>query len=174
MAKYVLTEFRMNSEAETFLSIKSRPAGLLNWILSHLGIVATDSFTASRECLDFKSTSLKGFSSVSAPLPCVTSVVSGMKKPFWMLVATIICLFLGTFGAVALGPGAIFFLILAVVFGILYYINKNFYIGFMNGGDTLYYVQFHSSVIEGVTVDNAKVQEACALVREAILDCRKY
>ncbi len=174
MAKYVLTKFHMDENAETFLSITSRPSGIINWILTRIGIVATQSFEANQECLDFSGTSLKGFESVTAPHPCVTSVVCGMKKPFWMLVTTIICLLLGTLGAFALGKTSLLFLFLAVVFGILYYINKNFYIGFMNGGDRLYYVQFHSSIIESVTVDSKKVQEACALVRKVILKSHQH
>ncbi len=173
MAKYVLTEFKMDAEAETFLSISCRPAGILNWFLSKLGIVATSSLKANSECLDYRDTGLKGFAAVTAPYPCVTSVVCGMKKPFWQLAFALVSLFLGTIGFLFLGPLAILFLILAPVFGLLYFINKNFYIGFMNGGDTTYYVQFHSSIIESVTVDSQKVEEACALVRKAVLDSHK-
>ncbi len=149
MAKYVLTEFKINENEDTFLSISCRPSGILNWILTRLGLVATATLKGNQECLDYSAVSLKGFESVTAPHPCVTAVVYGMHKPFWLLVATIICSLLGTLGAFTLGAAALIFLVLACVFGWLYYIRKNFYIGFMNGGDTEYSVKFYASIIEG-------------------------
>ncbi len=169
MAKNVLTGFKIDANAETFVHITCRPSGLLNWLLNLIGIVGTSSLTANRECLDFKTTSLKGFESVTAPLPCVTTVTCGLRKPLNHLISAIVCFLLGTIGAAAISKYLMLFLLLAIVYGVLYYLGKSFFIGFMNGGDRVYGVEFHASVIEGIKVDNDKVNETCALIRQEII-----
>lgn len=169
MSKNVLLEFEIDPSKSTFLKIASRPSGLLHWLLTMLHIAPKTTLIANRQCLDYRDASLFGFSSLSAPLNQVTAVTCGVKKSFWLFLSTIICFILGTLGAFALGPIAIVFLIIACILGFLYYTGKNFCIGFMNGGDTQYLIRFHSSIIEGVKIDQEKVEQACALMRSAIL-----
>ncbi len=169
MSKNVLTEFKIDPHNPTFLKISCRPAGVLAWILSLLKLVATTTMIASRQCLDYRSASLKGFTSLSVPLNKVTGVQFGIYKPIKLLIAAGV-LFLSSlymmFDSAVVG---VIMLLVAIGLVVKYFLNKTFFIGFMNGGDTLYSIQFYSSVIENIAVDQKKVEEAASLIRSAIL-----
>ncbi len=171
MSKNVLTEFKLNEEEENFLSITCRPAGLLSWLLSKLGIVSTCSLKANSECLDFSGGALTGFDTTSVPLTKVSAIVYGLQKPIKMLVLAILSLIASGYILTNGGSGwlSLVFVILAAYFGWKYYTGKNFYIGFMNGGDKLRAVFFHPSVIEGIKVDDEKVKEVCTVLRRTVL-----
>lgn len=169
MSKYVLKEFEIDPAKTTFLRISCRPSGVFSWILNMVGITPKSSLIVNRHCLDYRSSSLSGFTSVSAPLNQINTVQCGLKKNFWNLVFAGVCFFLGTLGVLVAGPVALLFLIVSIWLGISYFLKKNFYIGFRAGGDPLYFVQFYASLIEGIKVDQEKVEQASSLIRSAIL-----
>ncbi len=169
MSKNVLTEFKLDPQNPTFLRISCRPSGLVAWILSLLKLVSTTKMVASRQCLDYRSSSLQGFTSLSVPLNKVTGVQCGIHKPIGLLITAGVLFIYSIymmFDSAAMGA---IILLVSIIFAIWYFLNKNFFIGFMNGGDKIYTIQFHASVIENIPVDQKKVEEAAALIRSAVL-----
>ncbi len=169
MSRNVLTEFKIDPQNPTFLRISCRPSGVVAWILSLLRLVSITTMIASRQCLDYRSSSLKGFTSLTVPLNKVTGVQCGIYKPIRLLITAGV-FFLSSFYMMFDSPAVGFILVLAsIVLVVMYFLNKTFFIGFMNGGDTVYAIQFHPSVIENIPVDQKKVEEAASLIRSAVL-----
>jgi hypothetical protein len=175
----VLKEFRLDENADEFLYIKGREEGLWAFILSWIGIDATTELRCEKKSLVFKTASLrKGQEDISVPISAVTAVVTGFHKPFKLLVAAVMFLLGGIFGAMGGGRGGsvgvlVICLLAAAVCFALYYMRKSMLFGVFNGGDhPIAALHIKRSVIEGVSVDFEKFQKAAALLNKTVLDCK--
>ncbi len=168
---YILSSFALDPQAEDFLTITCRPGGFINWILCKLHIQDSATLTINRDCLDFKSKSIKQFDNVSVPISRVMSVSYGADKPYAnMLIAIALLLLAIAMPFFLVWWSCAFPLLLALYFGISYYTGQYFYLRLEHGDDKVFCIHFRPSIIERVSVELEQVEQACALIRQAIID----
>jgi hypothetical protein len=176
----VLNEFRLNEIEDEFLKIAGRPSGILSWILSLCGIASVTSLECNRKTIKFETSAIRyGKRTVSIPLVAVTGVLSGVNKPFGLLVLGIVFILGGIIAAIALPRyagnvkvGAFFIgLVIGAIFLILYSLKKTMSFGIYNGGDKpIETVRMKKSIIEGQSIDEVKFGAAAHALNKAVLD----
>ena len=172
---FVLKEFKIDENAEVFLSIKGRKGGLIAWLFSMIGISPIVSLTCSRNEVFFKSSSVrKGQFNITIPTTQVTGVVTGYKKPFSLLVLALIFIVAGYYYQYMVRFGGPFFvpgLIAGAICVIFYVLHKTMVFGVSNGGDVpAASLEFKRSVIEGVSVDFDKFEKSAALLSKVVVE----
>ena len=169
----VLKEFKIDENAELFLSIKGRQEGIIAWLLSKIGLDPIVSLTCSRNEVMFKSSSTrKGQLNVNIPTTAVTAVVTGYKKPFSLLVLAAIFAIGGLYMQSAT-RGSFFLpgLIAGAICIVFYVLQKAMVFSVFNGGDTaIASLVTKRSVIEGVSVDFDKFEKAAALLNKVVVE----
>ena len=187
----VLKKLSINEADETPVDIQGREGGLFSFILNIIGLGATTSLSCTKDYVEFKAVSLKGFDSIRVPTTAVTGVTFGLKKPIGLFIMSAIFAVLGVlsfFSSVVLRMAseidiaqvpkggqmslAVVLLVLAVIMFVSYFLTKFFYIGFENGGDKQYMIAFKASVIEGVTVNTEKVEQAAMMINKLVQDAK--
>ena len=168
---YVLSSFTLDPQAADFLTIDCRPGGFWNWVLCKLHIQDRATLSVNRESLDFRSKSIKQFDNVTVPMSRIMSASYGADKPYVYMVIGILLLLV----SIALPfflPwwAACISLVIALGFFIAYYTAQYFYLRMEHGDDKVFCIRLHHSIIERVSVNLAQVEQACALIRQAMLD----
>lgn len=167
----VLKEFIIDEKGKTFLTIRGRQEGLISWFLAKIGLDPTVEMLCNRQRVLYKSSSARnGQLNISVPNVAVTAVVTGYHKPFYALVWAVICVVGGLYMAAFSAKLIIAGLLLGIIFALYYLLNKTMVFGLYNGGDKyIAYLEAKRSVIEGVTIDFEKFEQAAALLNKAIL-----
>jgi hypothetical protein len=164
----------------SFIQITGRRAGIVGFIFALLGIDPVTTLKVSNQRIEFHSSSLTGTSHRITPLGSVSSSYFGYFKPLFS--ALLIGLILGVFIALVLGAimgfdrggaasmlGGIVGIGLGAVIAFVYYkINQTQTVGFVELSGDNYFIRFKPSVIEGVTVDEAKAKYAAELIQHFI------
>ena len=169
----VLKKFQIDENAETFMTIIGRQEGLISWILSKLGLDPTVEMLCNRQEIKYKSSSPRqGQLNICIPNTAVTAIVTGFKKPFYLLVLAALFIFGGLVGAQSAGWLLVFVgLIAGGICLILYILKKEMFFGIYNGGDNIIAsLTTKRSVIEGVNVDFDRFEKAAALLSRVVLE----
>jgi hypothetical protein len=173
----VLKKFEVNPDAETFLEISGREAGILSFFLSLIGLDPITSFVANRESVKYETVSVKkGKSSIMVPNTAITAVVTGYRKPFELLISAAVILVLGITLSIGTESGlvAVAGVIVAVICVVLYILKKFLFFGFYNGGDhPIAAMSVKRSVIENMSLDLEKFEDAAILLNKVILETKK-
>ncbi len=168
---YIISSFTLDPQAENFLTIDCRPGGFINYVLCKLHIQDSATLSINRACLDFKSKSIKQFDNTSVPISRIMSVSYGADKPYANMVYAVLLLLVAVALPFFLPWWSFAFpLVLALFFAISYYTGQYFYLRMEHGDDKVFCIHFRPSIIERVSVDLAEVEQACALIRQAMLD----
>jgi hypothetical protein len=183
----VLKEFRMDKNADEFLSIVGKESGWLATVLAWIGLGPVTALRCGRNALKFVSSSIRnGNRSISVPSSAVTAVAAGFYKPFMLLViaavsfvATLVFLIL-TCSVDINEDIAGFFIFMCLAFAIcgavcvVRYKNSAFLqISVYDGGDLpIIAMRVKRSVIDGVTVDLEKFQNAADLLNDTVMESR--
>ena len=119
-----------------------------------------------------RNSSLKGMTSVTTGLTSIAAFVGGYDKPIGWLVTGFLA-FLGLSVAAFSGDEPMMGLFVAgliifLIFVAIYAFQKVMYIGFETSGGATYMIAFKRSVIEGVAIDIARIEEAITLVNSLI------
>ncbi len=166
----------------SYVRITGRRAGLVGFLFSLLGIDPVTTLKVSSQRIEFHSASLTGSFHRITPLNSVSSSYFGFFKP---LVASIVVgIIAGVFIALVAGMtldfsmnhrGMASFLTMLIGFGgggvvafIYYKFNVTQTVGFVELSGDNYFICFKPSVIEGVTVDEAKAKYAAELIQHFI------
>jgi len=164
----------------SFIQITGRRAGIVGFLFALLGIDPVTTLKVTNKRIEFHSSSLTGTSHRITPLGSVSSSYFGYFKPLFS--ALIIGLILGVIIAFVLGAimgfdrggaagmlGGIVGIGLGAVIAFVYYkINQTQTVGFVELSGDNYFIRFKPSVIEGVTVDEAKAKYAAELIQHFI------
>jgi len=164
----------------SFIQITGRRAGIVGFVFALLGIDPVTTLKVTNKRIEFHSSSLTGTSHRITPLGSVSSSYFGYFKPLFS--ALIIGLILGVIIAFVLGAimgfdrggaagmiGGIVGIGLGAVIAFVYYkINQTQTVGFVELSGDNYFIRFKPSVIEGVTVDEAKAKYAAELIQHFI------
>jgi hypothetical protein len=167
----VLKRFQVDREASSgeYIEIHGRKPGFVAFLLSAIGIDPTTVFKCNAERIEVKEASLFGSKSMTIPLAAVTGIAGGHLKPVLYLALAVILLGFGLVGLALVdqGGGVIIFGItfaLAVICVVVYALRKQVGLHVQNGGDKLYGLAFTESVIEGVDVDIARVEDTIRII----------
>gem|GEM_PF-1417637 len=153
--------------------IEARQAGIINFLLTIVGLDPNSSLKVTRGSISFRNSSVFGSSQVSTPLANIGAFVGGYKKPFLALVLGVF-FFLGGFISLASlgedgGMMSFFFsAFLTLLCLIYYYLRKTMFMGFETSGGGTYGFAFQASVLEGVGVDIKRVESTIAYVNSLI------
>ncbi|MDR0515760.1 MAG: hypothetical protein LBH25_01795 [Fibromonadaceae bacterium] len=94
---FVIEEFKLNENEETFLDIKGKEGGIFASILSLIGLRKTLELKCSNREFLFKSSSLKGQINLNIPVSAVTSIKTGFYKPYKYLVIAALAIIFAMF-----------------------------------------------------------------------------
>ena len=181
-APWVLKKFQIDytGESGAYLYIEARQPGLMAFILNLMGLDPNASTKVTRGAISMRQSSMRGMDQVSTALASVGAFIGGYSKPIGYLVAAAIFVIAGigmTVTSYSLADGygesgssAMLWvgLFMALVMVVLYAIKKQLYIGFETSGGAEHYIVFKRSVIEGVSIDIDRIEEALMLVNGLI------
>ncbi|WP_139163983.1 hypothetical protein [Desulfoluna spongiiphila] len=177
MGALVLKKFHLNNEAkngEDCLHVIGRQGGVVAFLLSLMKIDPTTEIKCNDERVEVTQSSFFGRQTINIPLVAMTGVIGGFQKPKALFFAIIAVLFGGVSLSVEAGAGAaIASLVIAAVLAAIYVLKQEMALNVQNGGDTLWGLSFKRSVIENVTVDIDKVNEAVYLINKNVLASSK-
>ena len=154
------------------LYVKARNSGLFAFLLNLIGLDPTATVKVDTGSIEFRNSSLKGMTSVTTGLTSIAAFVGGYDKPIGWLVTGFLA-FLGLSVAAFSGDEPMMGLFVAglivfLIFVAIYAFQKVMYIGFETSGGATYMIAFKRSVIEGVAIDIARIEEAITLVNSLI------
>ena len=165
----------------SYIQITGRRAGFVGFVFALLGIDPVTTLKVSSKRIEFHSSSLTGTFHRITPLGSVSSSYFGFFKPlFASLVVGVIA---GVFIGFIVGSVAGFTMdystgkLLALLGGLggggataffYYKFNVTQTVGFVEISGDNYYIRFKPSVIEGVSVDEAKAKYAAELIQHFI------
>ncbi len=171
----------------SYIHITGRRAGLVGFLFSLLGIDPVTTLKVTNKRIEFHSSSLTGTFHRITPLNSVSSSYFGFSKP---LVASIVVgvvagvVIAGVAGMALFGAmspdfgirrGTASLLTMLVGLGgggvmafIYYKFNVTQTVGFVELSGDNYYIRFKPSVIEGVSVNEAKAKYAAELIQHFI------
>lgn len=182
IAPLVLQEFHVEEFSPTSagpnLRIRGRPAGLINFVLSHAAFIESTTLIVDAVEVRLDRSSLFSKECHVLPTDRVDSVFGGVQSPLRFLVFAGVFSVLAAISAVSLmhPEGLILNLIyfstwtlLAITCAVLFILRKSFYIAFQASGGIPIIVFFQPNVIEGVPVDYEQTLQALEVCRELIL-----
>jgi hypothetical protein len=164
----------------SFIQITGRRAGIVGFVFALLGIDPVTTLKVTNQRIEFHSSSLTGTSHRITPLGSVSSSYFGHFKPLFsalvigLILGVIIALVLGAImgfdrgGAAGMLGGIVGIGLGAVIAFVYYKINQTQTVGFVELSGDNYFIRFKPSVIEGVTVDEAKAKYAAELIQHFI------
>ncbi|MCF0224191.1 MAG: hypothetical protein HUK20_07970, partial [Fibrobacter sp.] len=179
----VIKEFKVNPDEETFVDLKCRESGILNFILNLCRLDNTVSMTCSSDSIEYKASSLKGTIQRSVPLGAVTAVCTAIHKEVKLiftagafLLTFVALLIIGIFqesggGFIAMG---IVCLVLAIACVVAFILDKTIMLAVQNGGDNYAAcIVCKPAVIAGERIDSAKFEQVVQLLREKVNDVHR-
>ncbi|MDR2595128.1 MAG: hypothetical protein LBC87_10205 [Fibromonadaceae bacterium] len=174
----VLKQFELNKEADTFLKISGRNPSVLTFLFSLMGLEPVTNFEANKKEVKFETVSVRyGKKHINIPNNAITGIETGWRKPFSILVIAVV-VFLGSvlayFAEESLMPLTVIGIVISVICFISYFRNKTLFFGVTNGESSkTVWLEVKRSVIENVSIDFDKFEEAATVLNEAVLNSRK-
>jgi hypothetical protein len=175
MTALALKRFDINESAagqEESLHVTGRQAGLMAFLMSLAKIDPITEIKCNDERIQVVQSSFFGRQTIDIPIGAVTGIVGGHKKPRGFLVAIPIVLILGgsMTGSAESAIPILVALVISVILFIFYIVKKEMALYVQNGGDALWGLSFNRNVIEGVAIDNEKVDRAIKLINRKVLN----
>lgn len=155
----VLKEKQVDPEGPLYVKLSGRQSGFWSYILNLFGISSTLTIEVYEDRIVHTKSSLSGFSSRIIPIAQLSDMECGFFKPILYLVAAGILTFLG----LAAGFGGdsfiafLFFIILAGICVLFFFLNKTTHVGFISSGAQASGILLKRSLIENqsLTQDEA-------------------
>ena len=153
----VLRELEINENGPVYVHIAGRKAGIFSWLCNKIGIDTTTTFEVFEDRIEYSGGSLSGNFTELIPLTRISNLGTGYLKPFLYMVLVILCILLAipTFGIT---------LILAAVFGFMYWTRKSLMLYFIPHSSSVTSMAFKRSIIEGVALDAETAERIVKIV----------
>jgi hypothetical protein len=178
----VLQKFKVDNSAPdgVFIEIEGRAAGLLGWILTHLGLSPTITFRVTATELHKQATTLYGQVHVVIPLKAVASTYAGYVKPFNILLFGLIL------GSGSLLSSAVLFgsdyksAIIVIMFGLIvcgvccfiYWYRRRLGLAVRTTGNETHEIVFDRGYIDNIPVDLENTLDAVGLLHRKIIEAQ--
>ena len=160
-----LSQFRINPGAESQVVIEGRKTGLMEWLLVQLKLGNMYKIHVMRQYIAFVSESAKGEDLILTPIQKVASTACGFKRPIgWLIWAGIMFLF--AFFTMGLS------IILGLLFILIYYFKKSFYISIQTVGGHSFVLEFKRGLFENIPVNLPYVKQAIEHINRLVLEAQ--
>jgi len=180
----VVTEFEINKEADTFLTIVGRQSGIISKLLSMVGISPITELRCSRDEVLYRASSMRrGNITIGIPNTAVTAVGTGYTKPFGLLVTAFVLFLVALYGLITIVSGGgstgthmlCFGLIGVIISLVMYHLGKVTIFAVYAGGDKpIVSLEVKRSVIERKRITEEDWKEGAALIRKAVIHTQKH
>lgn len=151
-----------------YVRIHGREAGLINFLLSFVGIDPTTTLAIDNRSVRFEQGSIAGFVKQVTPLTSVSTASYGYHKPWFVAIniATAGVLMMVFLDSIILWIG----LLLLIFAPIYYFLNKKFFLKIADhsGGKPIEIV-FKRSVIEGKSIDQDAGEKIVGIIEMLLL-----
>ncbi len=173
---WVLKKFQVDHTGMTgtYLNIEARQPGFGAFLLNLMGLDPNASVRVTSGAISMRQASIYGMDQVTAALTSVGAFLGGFKKPVPYLFTAALFFITGVtlgitvpeFGGFMLG----FCFLVSLVNVVLYVFKKEMYIGFETAGGDKHTLVFRQAVIEGISVDIARVESVIEMVNDLITE----
>jgi hypothetical protein len=143
------------------IEVVGRAPGLMAFLLGAMGLDPVTSLEVTPKAVYFTVNSLAGSTTRVIPMHQITSAYYGYHKPVELLAAAA--------GSIVTGPLCI---IIAPILIVMYYLRKSLILSIVEYGGVQSSIMFKSSVIEGVSVDEAECARATGILAEFLVQSR--
>ena len=166
-----LTKFEVDPRHGKVM-ISGRPGGIIDWILTIIGLQSTTTLTVTPQEVRLESSSLFGEVVSFEAVPNISSVSCALRKPFALLIFGVLAL-VAMLGALWNNNAQMMILSLLVagVFFAAYALLKTIEINIESSGGSMQTVRFKRSIIENIPVDIARAREAVTVISRIVLLC---
>jgi hypothetical protein len=184
MAAYVISEWHASNEPDSegnLVNIRGRQPGILNWVLSLLGVEPKVHLKVDNKHVRFEQGSIGGSATHVIQLNAVTSTLYGFTKP-WKQTAVILFVSLGVgYNMIFEQPSGIpqevasgatkWGLIIAlggiIVAGLYYFLKQEMSVGLVDESGHTSVIVFKRSVIEGQKLGEEQAAYASSIIQWA-------
>ena len=184
MAAYVISEWHASNEPDSegnLVNIRGRQPGILNWVLSLLGVEPKVHLKVDNKHVRFEQGSIGGSATHVIQLNAVTSTLYGFTKP-WKQTAVILFVSLGVgYNMIFEQPSGIpqevasgatkWGLIIAlggiIVAGLYYFLKQEMSVGLVDESGHTSVIVFKRSVIEGKKLGEEQAAYASSIIQWA-------
>jgi len=164
----VLRQFDIDDQTtdKPAIEITGRATGFLSWLLTVMKLSTLTTLRLDSDRLSVVTTSLSGEIHTVIPLSAIDSTQCGFSKTSWFLGVAVALLLLG----ISSGVLATFLiaLILAAIFGAVYFYSDKMFISVAAGGTNVA-IAYKKGAIDGVTVDLDRTLQAIKLLNQGVL-----
>jgi hypothetical protein len=160
-ASLVLREKVINPEGPCYVKLVGRKAGLMDWLLTLIGINTTTTLEVFEDRIEYSYGSLSGRVLEVIPLSQVSNLVCGYFKPVLLLFLAVLSLplVIVTFGVS---------LILTALLVFFYFFKKSTLISIIPASSSAASVAFKRSLIENKNITEEEAAQIIKLVAELV------
>lgn len=146
----VVKRFEIDPQNSSFV-VETRKTGVLMFLLSLLKLSPLTSLEMHNGNLEFRESNWLGYSSVRVPAQKVTGVLCGIRRNWLYL---LLCL-----------------TIIGIPVGLwLFLKNKDFFVGFENGGDRSWMITFETkNILQGREIKQESLEEIVEMIKQEML-----
>ncbi|MBQ9787257.1 MAG: hypothetical protein IJW33_03715 [Lentisphaeria bacterium] len=165
-AALALKEKEINEYGPVYVRLVGRKSGLIDWILTLIGVNTTTVFEVYESRIEYSYGSLSGRMKEMIPMSSISNMVCGYFKPVLLLVAAVLTFIIGIIGAVIAGESFIFIidLVVTAILLISYFLKKSTLVSVFPSSSLGVTVIFKRSVIENQTISAEEAQRICDIV----------
>ena len=149
-------EFRSSTNPEdgVYVKIVGRKSGIIDWVLSLIGVDSTTTFEVMRDHIRFTTANFSGAMTTFIPMHSIANTSTGYFKPVLYLIIGIITL-------------PVFFVGLIPI--IYYFLHKTLMISTQDNSGFATLIAFKPSVIEGLKIGPKDAQKVVGIINKLVL-----
>ena len=149
-------EFRysINPKDGQFVRIVGRKSGIIDWILSLVGIDSTTTFEVHRDHIRFTTSNFSGQVTTMIAMQSIANTSTGYFKPVLYLILGILLLPLFGLGLILL---------------VYYFLHKTLMVSTQDNSGFMTFIAFKPSVIEGVKIGPQDAEKVVAIINKLVL-----
>ncbi len=160
-----LREKQINPSGPLYVRLVGRKSGLLDFLLTILGINTTRVLEVYENRIEYSYGSLSGYLTTIIPMSNISNMTMGFFKPVLYFISALICLIGGFAGGIV---GIIIGLVLAAVCILFYFLRKTTYIGVIPNSAVGKGISFKRSIIENKNLSEEEAKQVIAIINELI------
>ena len=166
----VLREKEINEYGPVYVRLVGRKPGLLDWLLTIIGINTTVVFEVYDNRVEYSYGSLSGRMTETIPLSKISNLMCGYFKPFFLLVLAAILFIAGICVSFSAGNGILFIfgLIFSIVCVICYFLKKTTMVSVIPNSACPTTVVFKRSLIENNNISAEEAQQIISIINALV------
>ncbi|MDR1600986.1 MAG: hypothetical protein LBS42_00975 [Tannerella sp.] len=166
-----LSRFIVDPQSEIQIVLEGRKTGLIQWVLVQFKLGNMYRLHIRKDYISYSANSASGEDLLFTPVQKIASTSCGYHQPIGLLISAAIIFLAGIIFTVNVGADAfLVFSAIALIFVVLYYFKKRFFIAITTVGGEKLGFSFKRSYIENVAVDIEKVKEAIGQINALVLN----